>query len=86
MMLTMFWRNFRIAAVFACFAGAVLAAEFKGVLIDQACSAKAELRLGGTPQTLQGGMIVAEAHLRDCALMPAAKRVYMAFSLTTINF
>jgi hypothetical protein len=74
MMLTMFWRNFRIAAVFACLAGAVSAAEFKGVLIDQACSAKAELRLGGTPQTLQGGMIVAEAHLRDCALMPACQK------------
>ena len=74
MTMTMFRRTLHIAALLACVAGAASAAEFKGVLIDQACSAKAELRLGGTPQTLQGGMIVAEAHLRDCALMPACQK------------
>ncbi len=56
------------------FAASAPAAQFKGVIMDQACSAKAELRLGGVPQTLQGGMIVAEAHTRECALMPACQK------------
>ncbi len=44
----------------------------KGVLIDKACSAKAEVRVLSTG--IQGGMIVAEAHTRECALMPACEK------------
>ncbi len=47
--------------------------QVKGVLIDQACSSKAEVRLVPGPR-LEGGMIVAEAHTRQCALMPACER------------
>jgi hypothetical protein len=44
----------------------------KGVIIDKACSSKAEVRL--LPSGIEGGMIVAEAHTRECALMPACQR------------
>ena len=44
----------------------------KGVLIDKACSPKAEVRL--LPTGIEGGMIVAEAHTRECALMPACQK------------
>jgi len=67
-------RIFGAIGLFAGLAGSASAAQIKGVLIDQACSAKAELRLGGVPQTLQGGMIVAEAHTRECALMPSCQK------------
>ena len=43
--------------------------SFKGILIDKMCSSKADLRI--TPNGLEGGMIVAEAHERECLLMPA---------------
>ncbi|HLI84767.1 MAG TPA: hypothetical protein VKV17_12660 [Bryobacteraceae bacterium] len=67
-----------------CFAGllAALAAiaagpsagptTLKGVIIDKACSSKAEVRL--LPTGIEGGMIVAEAHTRECALMPACEK------------
>jgi hypothetical protein len=44
----------------------------KGVIMDKACSAKAEVRL--LPTGIEGGMIVAEAHTRECALMPACQK------------
>ena len=73
-MMTRLLRNSLVIGLFAGFVSTGAPAQFKGVLIDQACSAKAELRLGGVPQTLQGGMIVAEAHERQCALMPACQK------------
>jgi hypothetical protein len=53
-------------------AGAALAsaAQVQGILIDEMCSSKAEVRIVSGPR-LEGGMIVAEAHTRQCALMPA---------------
>ena len=65
--------NLRKACLLALVAGAASAAEVKGVLIDQACSAKAEVRLVPGPR-IEGGMIVAEAHTRECALMPACQK------------
>lgn len=56
----------------ACAASA-RAADFQGVLIDQMCSSKAEVRIVSGPR-LEGGMIVAEAHTRQCALMPACQK------------
>jgi len=49
------------------------AASVQGVLIDKQCSYKAETRVvpGGT---LEGGMLVAYTHTRQCALMPACQR------------
>jgi hypothetical protein len=55
------------------FAAAVSAAEVKGILIDDMCSSKAEVRIVSGPR-LEGGMIVAEAHTRECALMPACEK------------
>ena len=45
----------------------------RGVLIDKECSSKAELRLVPGPR-LEGGMVVAEAHDRECALMPQCQK------------
>src|SRR5215467_15727508 len=44
----------------------------KGVIIDKQCSAKAEVRV--LPTGIEGGMIVAEAHTRECALMPTCQK------------
>jgi hypothetical protein len=54
-------------------ASAASAADFKGVLMDQMCSSKAEVRIVSGPR-LEGGMIVAEAHTRECALAPACQK------------
>ncbi len=44
--------------------------DIKGVLMDQKCSGTADLRISGSSGLLVGGRIVAEAHTRQCALMP----------------
>jgi len=66
------WRSLQMAGVLAGLAGAAPAAEVKGVLMDQMCSGKAEVRVLSTG--IEGGMIVAEAHTRECALMPACQK------------
>src|SRR5579864_2407669 len=66
------FRNLWIACLLAGLAGAASAAEFKGILMDQACSGKAEVRVLST--RIEGGLIVAEAHTRECALMPACQK------------
>ena len=47
-------------------------APIKGILIDKKCSAGAEVRVLSTG--IEGGMVVAEAHTRECALMPACQK------------
>lgn len=47
--------------------------QVQGILIDQMCSSKADVRIVSGPR-LEGGMIVAEAHTRQCALLPACQR------------
>ena len=47
--------------------------QVQGILIDQMCSSKAEVHIVSGPR-LEGGMIVAEAHERTCALMPDCQR------------
>jgi hypothetical protein len=42
--------------------------------MDQMCSGKAELRISGATGLLVGGRIVAEAHTRECALMPECQK------------
>jgi hypothetical protein len=49
------------------------AAQVQGILIDQMCSSKAEVHIVAGPR-LEGGMIVAEAHTRQCALMPECQK------------
>lgn len=61
-----------VLALLAC-AAAAPAAQVQGMLIDQMCSSKAEVRIVSGPR-LEGGMIVAEAHTRECALMPACQK------------
>jgi hypothetical protein len=60
-------------ALLASFAAVASAAQVQGILIDEMCSSKAEVRIVSGPR-LEGGMIVAEAHTRDCALMPACQK------------
>ena len=62
-----------IPAMLAAFAAVASAAQVKGILMDQMCSSKAEVRIVSGPR-LEGGMIVAEAHTRECALMPACEK------------
>jgi len=62
-----------IPALLAGLAAVASAAQVQGILIDEMCSSKAEVRIVSGPR-LEGGMIVAEAHTRECALMPACQR------------
>jgi hypothetical protein len=62
-----------VPAVLASFAAVASAAQIQGILIDQMCSSKAEVHIVAGPR-LEGGMIVAEAHTRQCALMPECQK------------
>jgi len=66
------WRSLQLTGLVAGLAGVASATEVKGVLMDKACSGKAEVRVLSTG--IEGGMIVAEAHTRECALMPACQK------------
>jgi hypothetical protein len=48
--------------------------DVKGVLMDEKCSGTADLRISGSSGLLVGGRIVAEAHTRQCALMPECQK------------
>jgi hypothetical protein len=50
------------------------AKEVQGILMDEKCSGTADLRIAGDTGTLVGGRIVAEAHTRECLLMPACEK------------
>ncbi len=53
------------------------AAEIKGVLLDKDCSSKAEESISsGTPDgpSIEGGMLAAEAHTRECLRAPACEK------------
>lgn len=62
-----------VSALLVGFATVASAAQVQGILIDEMCSSKAEVRIVSGPR-LEGGMIVAEAHTRECALMPACQK------------
>ena len=69
-------------ALLLCFAMAVRGASgnsttttVQGVLIDKACSFKAETRIVSDPTPhLEGGMVWAYTHTRECLLMPSCQR------------
>src|SRR5579884_883343 len=56
-----------------CFAASASAADVKGVLMDKQCSYKAETHVAPGPR-LEGGIVVAYSHTRECALMPACQK------------
>jgi len=62
-----------VPALLASLAALASGAEVQGILIDQMCSSKAEVHIVAGPR-LEGGMIVAEAHTRQCALMPECQK------------
>jgi hypothetical protein len=64
-------RSFIVVGSFAMVAHAE---EVKGILIDEKCSGKADLRISGATGLLVGGRIVAEAHTRECLLMPECEK------------
>lgn len=71
-------RFFLSAACLCAFAAGIQAAsagaDIKGVLMDEMCSGKADLRISGATSTLVGGRIVAEAHTKECLLKPACEK------------
>lgn len=60
-------------AAVSCSAAAA-AENIKGILIDEKCSGKADLRISGATGLLEGGRIVAEAHTKECLLMPECQK------------
>jgi len=70
--MTALFRTAWIPVLLAGVAGNLAAAQIKGILIDRMCSGKAEVRV--VSAHIEGGLIVAEAHTRECALMPACQK------------
>jgi hypothetical protein len=66
------WKYLCIAALGGLSAVAS-AASVQGVLIDKMCSYKAETRIVPGDR-LEGGMLVAYIHTRQCALMPDCQK------------
>lgn len=62
-----------IVGLLAGFTTFASAADIRGILMDQKCSSQAQVRLvpGGR---LMGGLVVAEAHTKQCALMPECQK------------
>lgn len=76
-MFTSLWRNFCLAVAVAgglsATTGISELAKVQGVLIDKNCSYKAETRVVPGPR-LEGGIVVAYIHTRQCALTPECRR------------
>lgn len=60
----------------------------QGILIDKECSVKAETRMvPGSRPHLEGGVLWAYTHTKQCLLMPACRRSgYGVFAFDTNNF
>jgi hypothetical protein len=57
------------------------AAEIKGILMDAHCAPTAELHIVPPPKMMEGGRVVAEAHTRECLLMPeCVKSGYVVYT------
>jgi hypothetical protein len=62
-----------VAGLWAGLAASAEPAKVQGVLMDKQCSSKAEVRV--VPgASIEGGMLVAYVHMRQCALMPACQK------------
>jgi hypothetical protein len=66
-------RNLCVCGLLASFAMVASETKVQGVLIDKQCSIKAEARVVPGP-SLEGGIVVAYAHTKQCALMPDCQR------------
>ena len=73
MTMTCLLRYVCAGGLLAGFALAASDAPVQGVLIDKKCSYKAETRIVPGPR-LEGGIVVAYAHTRECALMPECQK------------
>ena len=62
-----------IAGLWAGLAASAEPATVQGVLKDKQCSSKAEVRVAPGAR-IEGGMLVAYVHTRQCALMPACQK------------
>ena len=65
-----------VSGIAGLWAGLVVSAApttVQGVLMDRECSAKAEVRVVPGAR-LEGGILVAYAHTRQCALMPSCQK------------
>jgi hypothetical protein len=62
-----------IAGLWAGIAATAAPTTVQGVLMDRECSSKAEVRVVPGAR-LEGGMLVAYVHMRQCALMPACQK------------
>ncbi|HUA83300.1 MAG TPA: hypothetical protein VMB85_05535 [Bryobacteraceae bacterium] len=66
-----------VPCFFAAFLLTASAAEIKGVLLDKDCSSKAQETISsgtlGAP-SIEGGMLAAEAHTRECLRAPACEK------------
>ena len=62
-----------IAGLWAGLAVSAAPTTVQGVLMDRECSAKAEVRVVPGAR-LEGGILVAYAHTRQCALMPSCQK------------
>jgi|SRR5579864_3807384 hypothetical protein len=61
------------AGVWAGLAASAEPAKVQGVLMDKQCSSKAEVRVVPGAR-IEGGMLAAYVHTRQCALMPACQK------------
>lgn len=67
--------SFLFAVIFL--ASTASAAEIKGILLDKDCSSKVEETITtGAPDgpSIEGGMLAAEAHTRECLRAPACEK------------
>ena len=62
-----------VAGLWAGLAVSAAPTTVQGVLMDRECSAKAEVRVVPGAR-LEGGILVAYAHTRQCALMPSCQK------------
>jgi hypothetical protein len=70
------FRNLLVAGLLtgaAGLSGSTPQTKVQGVLIDKQCSSKAETRVAPGPR-IEGGMLVAYIHTRQCALMSACQK------------
>lgn len=67
---------------------AVNSTTVQGVLIDKECSVRAETRIVSYPNPhIEGGMLWAYTHTRQCLLMPACRRSgYGVFTYETTKY
>jgi hypothetical protein len=62
-----------LAGLWATLAASAAPTTVHGVLMDKECSSKAEVRVVPGAM-LEGGMLVAYTHTRQCALMPSCQK------------